>query len=356
MQVHKGYCAAKNLLLTGAGPPQAAPSLGCALTIGNFDGVHRGHQAMIALLKSEAAHRNVPSCVVTFEPHPRDFFAAQAAQPSLAPARIATLRDKLTELARCGVDRVVILPFNAALAALSPQAFINEILLDRLGAKYVLVGDDFRFGAQRAGDYAFLDAAGQRQGFDVARMQSYEVHGLRVSSSAVRAALAQGRMQDAAKLLGRPYSISGHVVHGRKLGRALGISSAYPQGFRTLNLRFSSRAHGWKPAASGIFAVLVHGLGDQPLQGVANLGIRPSLDPSDINGGRVLLETHCLDWPGGLGLNAGYGKITRVELLHKLHDELTYDGLDALTQGIAQDCVDARSFFAASAAAQIPRI
>jgi riboflavin kinase / FMN adenylyltransferase len=349
MQVFRGIHATGLPLIHG----QAA---GCALTIGNFDGVHRGHQAMIALLKNEAAHRGVPSCVVTFEPHPRDFFAARASKPDLAPARIATLRDKLTELEHCGVDQVVVLPFNAALAALSPQSFIDQILLARLGARYVLVGDDFRFGAQRAGDYEFLDAAGQQQGFDVARMQSYEVHGLRVSSSAVRQALAQGCMQDVAKLLGRPYSISGHVVHGRKLGRALGISSAYPQGFRTLNLRFSSRAHAWKPAASGIFAVLVQGLGGRALQGVANLGIRPSLDPADANGGRVLLETHCLDWPADLGLDAGYGKIIGVELLHKLHDERKYDSLDALTQGIAQDCTDARAFFASTSTAQNPRI
>jgi riboflavin kinase / FMN adenylyltransferase len=348
MQVIRGYHYTKSSL--------KRLSAGCALTIGNFDGVHRGHQAMIALLKNEAAHRNVPSCVVTFEPHPRDFFAARAGKPELAPARIATLRDKLTELERCGVDQVVVLPFNAALASLSPQAFVDEVLLKGLGAKYVLVGDDFRFGAQRVGDYAFLDAAGQRQGFDVARMQAYEVHGQRVSSSAVREALHHGQMEDVAKLLGRPYSISGHVVHGRKLGRGLGISKAYPQGFRTLNLRFSSRAHAWKPAASGIFAVLAHGLSNKPLQGVANLGIRPSLDPSDVNGGRVLLETHCLDWPASLGLDAGYGKITRVELLHKLHDELKYDGLDALTQGIAQDCADARAFFAATVSSQIPRI
>jgi riboflavin kinase / FMN adenylyltransferase len=350
MKVFRGICHPYSAR------PQAGnvqSGLGCALTIGNFDGVHRGHQAMIALLKSEAAHRAVPSCVVTFEPHPRDYFGARAGKPELAPARVGTLRDKLTELERCGIDQVVVLPFNAALAALSPQAFIDRVLVQGLGAKYVLVGDDFRFGAQRAGDYAFLDAAGESQGFDVARMQSYEVHGLRVSSSAVREALAHGRMQDAAKLLGRPYSISGHVVHGRKLGRELGISKAYPEGFRTLNLRFSSRMHAWKPAASGIFAVLVHGLGSQALQGVANLGIRPSLDPSDVNGGRVLLETHCLDWPAGLGLDAGYGKIIRVELLHKLHDELTYDGLDALTQGIAQDCNNARAFFASQ---QIQRI
>jgi riboflavin kinase/FMN adenylyltransferase len=311
--------------------PDIAPA--CALTIGNFDGVHRGHQAMLALLNSEARHRGVPSCVMTFEPHPRDYFAAITRKPELAPARIATLRDKLTELERCGADQCVVLPFDARLSSLSPQAFIDEVLMHGLGARYVLVGDDFRFGAKRAGDYATLDAAGQALGFDVARMNSYEVHGLRVSSSAVRDALNAGRMDDAAGLLGRPYSISGHVVHGRRLGRELGC--------RTLNLRF---AH-WKPAASGIFAVRVHGLDDRPCNGVANLGIRPSLDPSDVNGGRVLLETHCLDWPADLGDEGGYGKIIRVELLHKLHDELKYDGMDALMAGIARDCGDARSYF-----------
>ncbi|MEY3447219.1 MAG: hypothetical protein RIR45_1974 [Pseudomonadota bacterium] len=305
----------------------------CAVTIGNFDGVHRGHQAMLALLRSEAQQRGVPSCVLTFEPHPRDYFAALHKKPDLAPARVGTLRDKLGDLANCGVDQTVVLPFDARLASLAPQEFIDRVLRKGLGAKYVLVGDDFRFGAQRAGDYGVLDAAGVAHGFDVARMNSYEVHGLRVSSSAVRDALGHGRMQDAARLLGRPYAISGHVVHGRKLGRTLG--------FKTLNLRF---AH-WKPAASGIFAVLVHGLFSAPLQGVANLGVRPSLDPTDVNGGRVLLETHCLDWPEGLGPEGAYGKIIRVELLHKLHDELKYDGLDALTRGIRQDCDNARAWF-----------
>jgi riboflavin kinase/FMN adenylyltransferase len=306
----------------------------CALTIGNFDGVHRGHQAMLALLKNEAQHRGVPSCVMSFEPHPRDYFAGVAHKPELAPARIATLRDKLTELARCGIDQCVVLPFNAALASQPAEAFIDDVLIKGLGVQYVLVGDDFRFGAKRVGDYAMLDAAGDRLGFDVARMNSYEVRGLRVSSSAVREALAEGRMDRVAALLGRPYSISGHVVHGRKLGRDLG--------FRTLNLRFSH----WKPAASGIFAVLVHGLGDKPIPGVANLGIRPSLDPADVNGGRVLLETHCLEWPASLGPEGAYGKIIRVELLHKLHDELKYDSLDSLKAGIAKDCDEARAFFA----------
>ena len=322
--------------------PGIAPA--CALTIGNFDGVHRGHQAMLALLNSEARHRGVPSCVLTFEPHPRDFFAGAQRKPELAPARIATLRDKLTELAACGVDQCVVLPFDARLAGQSPQGFIDEVLVRGLGARYVLVGDDFRFGARRAGDYALLDAEGARQGFDVARMNSYEVHGLRVSSSAVREALGRGDMTAVAALLGRPYSISGHVVHGRKLGRELGRSDALPAGFRTLNLRFSH----WKPAASGIFAVLVHGLGGAPLEGVANLGIRPSLDPDDVNGGRVLLETYCLDWPAALGPEGGYAKIIKVDLLHKLHDELKYESLDQLTAGIARDCDAARAFFAST--------
>jgi len=306
----------------------------CALTIGNFDGVHRGHQAMLSLLKGEAQQRGVPSCVLTFEPHPRDYFAAVTHNPARAPARVGTLRDKLCGLAACGVDQTVVLPFTARLADLAPLDFIEQVLVRGLGASYVLVGDDFRFGARRAGDYALLDQVGLRHGFDVARMNSYEVHNLRVSSSAVRAALTEGRMKDAARLMGHPYRISGHVVHGRKLGRSLG--------FKTLNQRF---AH-WKPAASGIFAVLVSGLGAQPLRGVANLGVRPSLDPRDVNGGRVLLETHCLDWPDHLGAEGAYGKIVHVELLHKLHDERKYASLQALTAGIRQDCDDARAYFA----------
>jgi len=317
----------------------------CALTIGNFDGVHRGHQAMLALLNTEARHRGLPSCVLTFEPHPRDYFAGVARRPELAPARIATLRDKLSELAACDVDQTIVLPFDARLAAQSPEQFIRQVLLDGLGVRYVLVGDDFRFGAKRAGDYAMLDAAGAQHGFDVARMNSYEVHGLRVSSSAVREALVQGRMADVQALLGRPYAISGHVVHGRKLGRALGATApGREDGFRTLNLRFKH----WKPAASGIFAVLVHGLSERPLPGVANLGVRPSLDANDVNAGRVLLETHCLDWPAELGAEGAYGKIVRVELLHKLHDELRYTSLEALTAGIAKDRDDARAFFAST--------
>ncbi|MCE4555131.1 bifunctional riboflavin kinase/FAD synthetase [Pelomonas cellulosilytica] len=318
--------------------PGIAPA--CALTIGNFDGVHRGHQAMLALLQSEARHRGLPTCVLTFEPHPRDFFAAKSGKRELAPSRIATLRDKLGELERCGIDQVVILRFDETLAGLPPQDFIGQVLVEGLGARYVLVGDDFRFGAKRQGDYATLDAAGRARGFDVARMMSYEVHGLRVSSSAVREALARGDMAAAARLLGRPYTISGHVTHGRKLGRQLGESTpGAADGFRTLNLRFGHD----KPAAHGIFAVLVHGLAPEPLPGVASLGNRPTVEDA----GRVLLEVHCLAWH--LGAEGGYGKLAHVELLHKIRDEAKYDGLEALTAAIAADTAAARAFLATHA-------
>jgi len=309
--------------------PGIAPA--CALTIGNFDGVHRGHQAMLALLTNEARHRGVPSCVLTFEPHPRDYFAARAGTQDHAPRRVATLRDKLSELERCGIDQVVVMRFNAAFASQPPQAFIDDVLLRGLGARYVLVGDDSRFGARRAGDYAMLDAAGVQAGFDVARMMSYEVRGLRVSSSAVREAMAAGDMARTAALLGRPYSISGHVLHGRKLGRELGTP--------TLNLRF---AH-MRPAAAGIFVVRVFGLAEQPLPGVASLGVRPTVEDA----GRQLLEVFCLQWPATLGRDGAYGRCIRVELLHKLHDERKYPSLEALREGIARDVEAARDWLAA---------
>ena len=286
---------------------------------------------MIALLRNEAQHRGVPTTVLTFEPHPRDYFAQLSGKPELVPSRIATLRDKLSELERCGVDQVVILPFNRELASLSPEAFVRDVIVGGLHARYVLVGDDFRFGAKRAGDYAMLDAAGNDLGFDVARMNSYEVHGLRMSSSVVREAMGSGDMARVATLLGRPYCISGHVIHGQKLGRTLDC--------RTMNVRFDHA----RPATMGIFVVRVHGLAPQALEGVASLGVRPTVEDA----GRVLLETHCFDWPADLGAEGAYGKIVRVELLHKLRDEARYDGLDALQAAIHKDIADAKGFFQA---------
>ncbi len=300
----------------------------CALTIGNFDGVHLGHQAMLRELKKEADARGLSTCVMTFAPHPREFFA-----PSTAPKRISTLRDKLAAIKACGIDRVVILPFNQRLASMSPESFVKDMLVDSLQTKFLLIGDDFKFGAKRAGDFKLLASLAGQAGYDLAAMPSVEAHGLRVSSSAVRSALADGRLSDAAALLGRTYSISGHVIHGAKLGRTLDVP--------TLNIAFK-HPH---PAASGIFVVRVFELSDIPLQGVANFGTRPALDPSDVNGGRVLLETYCLDWPAALGAEGGYGKIIRVELLHKLHDELAYDGLESLKAGISRDIALAKDYF-----------
>jgi riboflavin kinase/FMN adenylyltransferase len=294
---------------------------------------------MLALLCSEARQRGLPACVMTFEPNPRDYFARLAGQPERAPSRVGSLRDKLVALERCGVDEVVVSRFNEGMAALSPIDFIEHTLLRALNTRYLLVGDDFRFGAKRAGDYALLDAHGGERGLDVSRMMSYEVHGLRVSSSAVRQALAEGDMARAAALLGRPYRISGHVVHGRKLGRQLGASAAGgDDGFRTLNLRVPHA----KPAAMGIFVVQVHGLAAQPLPGVASLGVRPTVEDA----GRVLLEVHCLEWP--LARDGGYGRVVGVDLLHKLHDERRYESLQALEAGIAQDVADARAWLQAS--------
>ena len=302
--------------------PGLAPE--CAVTIGNFDGVHRGHQAMLALLSAEAAQRGIPTCVLTFEPHPRDFFAEKFKKPELAPARVGTLRDKLSQLKLCGVDQVVVLPFNAALASQSPEAFIQDVLVHGLGAQYILVGDDFRFGAKRAGDFTYLQAAGAQFDFEVEQMGSVSESGIRISSSAVREALAAGDLEHARRLLGHGYAISGHVVHGQKLGRSLG--------FPTLNLRISHR----KPAVSGIFIVQVHGLAEKPLPAVASIGVRPTVDDS----GRVLLEVHIFDYHAN-----AYSKLVRGEFMKKLRDEARFDSLDALKDAIARDCVDARHFF-----------
>ena len=302
--------------------PGIAPA--SALTIGNFDGVHRGHQAMLALLINEARHRGVPSCVLSFEPQPRDHFARLAGQPELAPRRVATLRDKLSELERCGIDQAVIMRFDAAFAAQSPQAFIDDVLVRGLHVRYVLVGDDFCFGARRAGDYTMLDAAGARQGFDVARMLSYEVHGLRVSSSAVREALATGDMVRAASLLGRPYSISGRVVGGYKLGKKIG--------FPTANIQLKHN----KPPVRGIFVVQVRGLGDRPLPGVASLGTRPTLHAD----GKPTLEVHLFDFIRDI-----YGTHLRVDFLAKLREEEKYPDLGTLTRQIGRDVENAKSYF-----------
>jgi riboflavin kinase/FMN adenylyltransferase len=312
--------------------PPREQRLPCALTIGNFDGVHGGHQALLERLGRSAARLGLPSCVLTFEPHPREFFAAR--RPGLvAPDRIATLRDKLEALACTGIDRACVVHFNERFASLEAEAFIERVLVDGLRVRHLLIGDDFRFGAQRRGDFPMLERAAARHGVELERMDTVAHDGVRISSSAVRAALAGADFARVERLLGRPYSMSGHVVHGRKLGRELG--------FPTLNLRIP---HG-RPALAGIFVVRVHGLADGPLPAVASLGTRPAVESA----GAPLLETHVLDWRGD-----AYGRLVRIEFLHKLRDEARYDSLDALVVQIRLDADRARAHFAQSAAGPTP--
>lgn len=287
---------------------------GASIAMGNFDGVHLGHRSVI-----EAALPHGPLGVLTFEPHPREFFA-----PAAAPTRLSTLREKLELIADDGVALAWVCHFNAAFAALTAEAFIERVLVDTLRIRHLIIGDDFRFGARRTGDFALLQSAGASFGFRVEAMQSITLDSERVSSSAVRDALAGGRIEHAARLLGRPYSIDGRVVHGAKLGRQLG--------FATANIRIKHD----RPPLLGVFAVEVRGLGDRALPGVANLGFRPSANATV----RPLLEVHLLDFSGEI-----YGAHLNVRFLHKLRDEMKFPGVDALRTQIAADVDTARNYF-----------
>ena len=306
------------------GLPNAESRAPCALTIGNFDGVHRGHKALLAHVREAASTLELDAAVMTFEPHPREFFAQVAGDLAKAPTRIANLRDKLQSLSSNGVDRVIVEHFNAHFSAQSPQDFIEKVLVQGLHAKWLMVGEDFRYGARRAGDIGMLIDAGKRHGFQVEALPNVMNEGIRISSSAVRAALAQGDFVHAEQLLGHPYTISGHVIHGKKLGRTIG--------FPTLNLRIAHR----RPALSGIFVVRLHGLGEQPLGGVASLGVRPTVEDD----GQVLLETYVFDYN-----QECYGKLIKVEFLKKLRDEEKYVDLPTLTEAIARDTAQARDYF-----------
>ncbi|MFZ4063197.1 MAG: bifunctional riboflavin kinase/FAD synthetase [Polynucleobacter sp.] len=305
------------------GPTQFSAGPACALSIGNFDGVHRGHRALLKQLREGALEKGLVSCVMTFEPHPKEFFS-----PEQAPPRILNLRDKLAAFAQMGIDRVVVEHFNSAFARLTPEQFVLEILVKQLNTKWILIGDDFCYGAKRAGNFASLKVAGEKYGFEVSSIHTVLEDGERISSSALREALAAGDMEQASKLLGRPYGISGHVIHGQKLGRTLG--------FPTLNLAVANHLHHRKPATTGIFTAQVIGLGNKPLPAVASLGVRPTVEDE----GRVLLETHIFDYDKDV-----YGKIITVELLEKIRDEAKYPDLDTLTQAIAADATHARNYF-----------
>ena len=306
------------------GLPNAASRAPCALTIGNFDGVHLGHQALLARVSDAARRLGLESAVMTFEPHPREYFAQLQNNPSLAPSRIANLRDKLRSLATAGIDRVIVEHFNAHFASLSPKAFIEDVLVAGLHVRWLMIGEDFCFGARRAGTVAMLIEAGKQYGFDVETLPTVQHDGKRISSSAIRTALRTGGFTEAAQMLGHPYAISGHVIHGKKLGRTIG--------FPTLNLAVAHK----HPALSGIFVVQVHGLSAQPIPAVAGIGVRPTVDDS----GRVLLETHLFDFSGDC-----YGKLIQVEFLKKLRDEEKYVDVPTLTAAIKRDAEQARAFF-----------
>jgi riboflavin kinase/FMN adenylyltransferase len=288
-----------------------------ALAIGNFDGVHRGHQALLAQLVAAARRHRLSPAVMTFEPHPRELFT-----PDRAPARVANIRDKIEALAANGVERVFIQHFSRRFASLAPEQFVSEVLVAGLETRCLLVGDDFRFGARRAGDVDLLRGRAAHYGYAVEQLATVQEHGVRVSSSEVRDALAVGNLAHAEALLGRPYAISGRVLHGRKLGREIG--------FPTLNLRLAHK----RPAARGIYAVKVHGLGERARPGVASIGLRPTVEDS----GRWLLEVHLFDFAQDV-----YGRLIRVELVHKLRDETKYESLDALSDAIRNDAAAARA-------------
>lgn len=298
-------------------PHQATTST--VLTIGNFDGVHHGHRALLSRLTAKAREVALPATVLTFEPHPRELFA-----PDQAPARLSSLREKLNLLAECGIDRVHVCRFNRALAGLSTDAFVEQILVQGLSARHLLIGDDFRFGKGRSGDFSALERTGAEHRFTVEAMPTIDLEGERVSSSAVRDALAEGDVEHANRLLGRPYGIAGRVMHGQQIGRTLG--------FPTANIAIKRK----RLPLTGVFAVTVSGIGDTPLPGAASLGVRPTL-ADDL---KPLLEVHLLDFDRDI-----YGAHVTVNFLHKLRDEAKYDSLAALTAQIEDDVATVRTYF-----------
>jgi riboflavin kinase/FMN adenylyltransferase len=291
---------------------------GCVATIGNFDGVHRGHQAILARLRERADELGVPSCVVIFEPQPREFFG-----PDTAPPRLTRLRDKLALFAAAGVDRVLCLSFNRRLRELSAAEFVQTVLLQGLGVQHLEVGDDFRFGCDRAGDFAFLQQAAQVEGFTLEAASTVEIDGLRVSSTRVRESLAAADFPLAERLLGRPFQISGRVLHGQKLARQFGTPTA--------NVQLKRR----RVPLTGVYLVTVE-LDGKPWPGVANIGVRPTVQGD----GSAHLEVHLLDFVGDI-----YGRRLTVAFHHKLRDEQRFASLEALKTAIHADVAAARALW-----------
>lgn len=286
------------------------------VTIGNFDGLHLGHQQLLAEVQTQAKQLNAASAVVLFEPQPLEYLC-----PEQAPPRLMRLGEKLAGLRRLGIHRVGLVRFDANFAALTPSGFVQKILLDRLACCSVWVGDDFRFGLKRQGDFATLKKLGQALGFQVSQTPTYELNGRRLASTWLREALSQADLVQAATILGKPYQVTGRVLHGQKLGRTMG--------FPTLNLRFN-----YVPALAGVFIVQVHGLTPHALWGVANVGKRPT-----VSGQQHRLEVHVLNWQGD-----AYGKSLTVEFYYQLRQEQKFASVEQLVFQIQQDVVNARAW------------
>ena len=291
---------------------------GCVATIGNFDGVHLGHRELIAHLDQKKAELGLPSLVMIFEPQPLEFF-----QPESAPARLMTLRDKVEALKECGVDYVVCMNFDQKFRSLTAAEFVQQILIDGIQVKHLVIGDDFRFGSDRSGDFHYLQKKGKDFSFNVANTPTVKVEDLRVSSTQIRAFVAAGDFDSAARFLGRPYTISGKVVYGDQIGRTINVPTA------------NVRSKRLKLPIAGVFAVTVEGITEKPLLGVGNVGKRPT-----VNGTENRIEIHLLDYAGDL-----YGCRLRVNFKKKIRAEKKFDGLDALKQAIQEDIAQARSFF-----------
>ena len=289
---------------------------GCVATIGNFDGVHLGHQSVFRHLLEKGAEFNLPTTVVTFEPQPREYF-----QAATAPARLTRLREKLQAIEALGVQRVVVLEFNRRLAAMPAEVFVEELLVKGLGTQFLSVGDDFRFGSGRLGDFELLQRMGRAHGFEVENMNTYKLEKDRVSSTRIRELLTQGDLKTAAQYLGRPYRICGRVAHGHKRGRTIG--------FPTMNVNLHRRVS----PLSGVYAVKVEGLDEGVCPGVANIGVRPTVEGDT----RYLLEIHLFDFDRSV-----YGAHVSVEFVQKLRDEQRFENFEALRQQIFRDAAAAR--------------
>lgn len=291
---------------------------GCVATIGNFDGVHLGHQAVLTQLAMKGEMLGLPAVVITFEPQPNEFFS-----PEKAPARLSRFREKV-EMLRCySIQQLCVLRFNQKLAQMSAQDFIKKLIVNGLNIKYLVVGDDFKFGKDRQGDFTMLQEAGKKYGFQVVNMHTFSVESKRVSSTRIRQALLAGDLDAAEQLLGRPYRMSGRVAHGDKRGRTMG--------FPTANIHL----HRCNVPLSGVYAVQLFGVDGEPVIGVANVGVRPT-----IGGDKALLEVHLFDFNEDI-----YGKHVQVHFMKKIRAEQRFNNLDALIVQIKQDCQQAREYF-----------